>query len=177
MREEIPLRLRQLRMRNFRCYRDEVSINFDDLTALIGRNDSGKSSILEAIEMFLDDAAPDKDDACKHGNPRDLAIIGIFDEVPEKLVLDQEAETSLQDEYLLNSDGQLEIHKIFNGSLEKPKISALKPKLVAVHPSAKNIDDLVSLNNADLKKPKWGKSRAKEFLCTVALSHMTKNHA
>jgi AAA ATPase domain len=38
-------------------------IEFDHLTVVIGKNDSGKSAILEAIELFLNKNDPDKDDA------------------------------------------------------------------------------------------------------------------
>jgi hypothetical protein len=144
------LKLLEVRLRNYRCYRDEISIRFDDLTTLIGRNDSGKSTILEALNLFLNDGVPDGDDACKDGNHKDLAIITVFSEPPSAIILDQDAETTLQGEHLLNPDGHLEIHKIFNGSLDKPKISALK--LVANHPAADNVKDLVNLSNGDLKK-------------------------
>ncbi len=143
------MKLVELRLRNYRCYKDEVSIRFDDLTALIGRNDSGKSTILEALDVFFNDTDPDKNDACKRGDTRDLAIIAVFSELPISIVLDQDAETTLQDECLLNSDGNLEIHKVFNGSLEKPKITALNA--IALHPTAANANDLVSLNNSELK--------------------------
>ena len=144
------MRLVQLRLRNFRCYNEEVAIDFDDLTALIGRNDSGKSTILEALDIFFNDTLPDKNDACKHGDPKDLTIIAIFSELPASIVLDQDAETTLQSEYLLNAEGKLEIHKVFNGSLDKPKMVALK--VVALHPTSSNVKDLVSLNNPELKK-------------------------
>ena len=40
-------------LKNFRCYKDEVSIDFNDITTLIGKNDIGKSTILEALEIFF----------------------------------------------------------------------------------------------------------------------------
>ena len=57
------MKLKEVRIRNFRCYKDEVSITFDDLTALVGRNDAGKSTIMDALDIFLNDGSPDKDDA------------------------------------------------------------------------------------------------------------------
>jgi len=144
------MKLIQLRIRNFRCYKDEISIDFDDMTALVGRNDAGKSSIMDALDIFFNDGAPDKNDASKGGSASDLAIIGVFSEFPDSLVLDQAEFTSLQSEYLLNADGHLEIHKIFNGALDKPKLTALH--LVAAHPTAANFSDLMLLNNGDLKK-------------------------
>ena len=47
------MKLRLLKIKNFRCYREEIAIGFDDLTALIARNDTGKSTILEALDAFF----------------------------------------------------------------------------------------------------------------------------
>jgi predicted ATPase len=41
----------KLTIRNFKCLRD-VSVDFDPLTVLIGQNDSGKSSLLEAVHLL-----------------------------------------------------------------------------------------------------------------------------
>ncbi|CRL49488.1 ATP-binding protein [Pseudomonas sp. URMO17WK12:I11] len=143
------MKLAQIRLRNFRCYKDEVSLDFGDMTALIGRNDAGKSTIMEALDIFFNDGLPDKHDASKTGNAADLCIIAVFEDLPESLVLDQTQPTSLADEYLLNADGKLEIHKVFNGGLEKPKLTNLK--IIAVHPTAARVNDLVTLNNSELK--------------------------
>lgn len=144
------MKLAQLRLRNFRCYRDEIVIDFSDMTALIGRNDAGKSTIMEALDIFFNDGVPDKNDVSKGSNSADIAIVAVFTELPGRLVLDQTEPTSLESEYLLNSDGKLEVHKIFNGALEKPKLSALK--LVALHPTSLGTSDLISLSNSDLKR-------------------------
>ena len=104
-------------MRNFRCYKDETAIDFDDITALVGRNDSGKSSIMDALNIFLNDGAPDKDDASKDGAASDLAIICEFEDFPDETVLDDTNPTSLGEEYLINTEGRLEIHKLYSGQL------------------------------------------------------------
>lgn len=143
------MKLAQLRLRNFRCYQEEISIDFGDMTALIGRNDAGKSTIMDALDIFFNDGLPDKHDASKTGNSADLCIVAVFDDLPERLVLDQAELTSLDQEFLLNADDRLEIHKIFNGGLEKPKLTILKA--VAMHPTAAGVSDLVALNNAALK--------------------------
>ncbi|MBZ5563091.1 MAG: ATP-binding protein [Acidobacteriia bacterium] len=64
------MKLKRLRLRNFRCYQSETSIDFDDITALIGRNDSGKSTVMEALDLFLNDNNPDSDDASRGGERR-----------------------------------------------------------------------------------------------------------
>ena len=47
------MKLVEVRLRNFRCYRDEISIPIGDLTALIAKNDVGKSSVLDALDAFF----------------------------------------------------------------------------------------------------------------------------
>ena len=47
------MRLKQLKLKNFRSYKEETVVDFDDLTAFIGKNDAGKSTILEALEIFF----------------------------------------------------------------------------------------------------------------------------
>ena len=47
MKSEIgSMYLKRFKLRNFRGYKEAVEINFDDLTAFVGKNDSGKSSKL-----------------------------------------------------------------------------------------------------------------------------------
>ena len=47
------MRLKQIKINNFRGYKDETIVDFDNLTAFIGKNDVGKSTILEALEIFF----------------------------------------------------------------------------------------------------------------------------
>ena len=47
------MKLKTIYLKNFRCYKDEVSIEFDDLTTFVGKNDIGKSTILEGLEIFF----------------------------------------------------------------------------------------------------------------------------
>ncbi|MFQ1040522.1 AAA family ATPase, partial [Citrobacter koseri] len=47
------MKIAQLRLINFRGYKD-VTVNFsNDFNVVIGRNDIGKSTILEAMEIFF----------------------------------------------------------------------------------------------------------------------------
>ena len=47
------MKLREIVLKNFRGYYRETRIPVDDLTALIGKNDVGKSTILEALDIFF----------------------------------------------------------------------------------------------------------------------------
>lgn len=144
------MKLARLRVRNFRCFQAETSIDFDDITALVGKNDSGKSSIMDALDLFLNDNDPDKDDASKRGEPKDLTIVCEFTEIPEEIVIDDANPTSLTTECLLNDDGRLEIHKRYSGHLQTPKCVSIEAN--AVHPTVNGASDLLQLTNPNLKK-------------------------
>ena len=49
------MKIKTVKLHNFRSYKD-VTINFDDLTAFVGKNDIGKSTILEALDIFFNES-------------------------------------------------------------------------------------------------------------------------
>lgn len=50
------MNIKKLKIKNFRGYSGETTVNFDDLTAFVGKNDMGKSSVLEALDIFFNDS-------------------------------------------------------------------------------------------------------------------------
>ena len=144
------MKLIRVKIRNFRCYKEEVSIDIGDITTLIGKNDSGKSTILDALNIFFENSKMDADDANKDGDKKDVRIICEFSELPETIVLDATNSTTLSDEYMLNEYNNLEIHKVYDGSLKTPKLKGTFAK--ANHPNSNNVGDLLTLKIADLKK-------------------------
>lgn len=149
------MRLRQLKVANFRCYKEEITVDIDDLTVFIGKNDSGKSSLFDALDMFFN-RVPEQDDVCVHGDQSIIKIACVFDDLPTEIVIDEQHPTHLETEYLLNEKGMLEIVKIFNCS-GSGKIKAASVYASAVHPSSDKYNDLLTLTNARLKQ------RAKEL--------------
>ena len=63
------MKIKTINIKNFRSYKDEVEIEFGDLTAFVGKNDIGKSTVLEALDIFFNDSKGviklDKDDVNK----------------------------------------------------------------------------------------------------------------
>ncbi|HVA54378.1 MAG TPA: ATP-binding protein [Gammaproteobacteria bacterium] len=147
--------LSRLRIRNFRCYKDEIAFDFDDITAFVGKNDVGKSTIMDALDVFLNDSALDKNDASKDGDAKDLTIICEFSRLPKQAIVDEDVPTSFEEEHLLNESGRLEIHKTYSGHTASPKCTGIAA--FALHPTAEGASDLLQLKNTDLKK------RAKEL--------------
>ncbi|KWT66424.1 ATP-binding protein [Comamonas testosteroni] len=143
------MKLKSISLANFRGYKNQITINLDDLTTLIGRNDAGKSTLLDALDVFFNDKALDKNDASKGGNSKAVSITCVFGNLPDELVLDETVPTNLGSEYLLNADGNLEITKIYNCSIEKPKLTSLYLNIFC--PAAEKARDLISLKIEELK--------------------------
>jgi len=146
------MRIKRLVIENFRIFKDKTTIDFDDLTAFIGKNDIGKSTILDALDIFFNgkDAQGklDKEDITKGSESPDITISVLFDDYPPKLIIDADVETSLEEEFLLNSEGLLELRKVYqNGDLKKEKIF-----IIASYPNQEKLKDLFSLKINELKK-------------------------
>ncbi|KZD01373.1 MULTISPECIES: ATP-binding protein [unclassified Thalassospira] len=144
------MRLIGLTLENFRCYSEAINVKFDNLTALVGQNDVGKSSLLDALAIFFEEAQPDKDDASKNGDPKKMRIACEFDQLPDALVVDANHSTSLAAEHLVTANRTLVINKVYNGSIGSPKVSAIFAE--AEHPTARGYDDLLKLKRAELVK-------------------------
>lgn len=47
--------IKSVTLKNFRGYRNETTVLFSNLTTFVGRNDIGKSTILEALDIFFNE--------------------------------------------------------------------------------------------------------------------------
>ncbi len=142
------MRLTSLTVENFRAYREPTTLSVPDFTAIIGRNDVGKSTLLDALEIFFNGAKLDADDAHIDARGQPTRISCRFDELPAEVVIDARAPTTLADENLLNPAGELEIVKQYDLTAKRivPSVFAK-----ATHPTADGGDDLLQLNNTRLK--------------------------
>ena len=143
------MRLTELKVTNFRGYPAETAIPIDFLTILIGKNDAGKSSLLDALDIFFNESVIERDDCNVHTGSSEIRIACVFDDLPSSLILDEQYPTSLQAEYLLRVDGKLEIVKTYDCTSAKGKLATVIAK--ASHPNAAGIDDLLSLKITELK--------------------------
>lgn len=147
------MKLKAFKIKNFRGYRSETEIKFNNLTAFIGKNDAGKSTILEAIEIFFNNSTVkiERDDlnvdALVDGENK-IELTCIFTQLPSELVIDAANPTTLEKEYLLNTHGELEIKKIYPCTAASPKEQVF---IVANHPTIANGDDLLILKRQELR--------------------------
>ena len=147
------MKLKTLKISNFRGYKEETFIEFDNLTAFVGKNDIGKSSILEALDMFFNEGKGsvkfDKDDVnidSRENQEKEICITVCFSELPDNIIIDATNQTTLSAEYLLNEDGLLEVVKKY------PNGGAAKVFIRALHPTNVNCSDLLLKKDSDLRK-------------------------
>jgi len=143
------MRLDEIKLTNFRGYATETSIPIDCLTVLVGRNDAGKSTILEALDIFFNDEAIEREDCCVRTDSTEIRIACVFSDLPDSLIIDEQYPTTLGAEYLLRTDGKLEIIKVYDCGAAKGKFIGAYAK--ALHPSAVEVDELLSLKLTELK--------------------------
>lgn len=147
------MRIHSVEIKNFRSYREKIKVLFDDLTVFVGKNDIGKSTILEALDIFFNDGKGeveiDKTDVnvkeAQNGN-NETVISVCFSDLPSTIVIDSDVETTLVDEYMLNSDGLLEIVKKYKSG-GKPSVY-----IRANHPTNIECNNLLQKKNTELKK-------------------------
>ena len=147
------MKLVKLKIRNFRSYKEETCIDIDDLTVFVGKNDIGKSTILEALDIFFNEGKGvvklDKDDINKTAfeeGDKDIYITAIFSELPANIIIDSSNETSFNDEHLLNTEGDLEVIKKY------PNAGSAKVFIRANHPTNPICADLLLKKQTDYRK-------------------------
>lgn len=144
------MKLERVVLKNFRGYRDETPIEIADLTALIGRNDAGKSIVLEALEIFFNNALVvcEREDLSINATSQNIEISCDLSEIPADVIIDAASPTDLGEECLLNRDGLLRIKKVFTATAAKPK-----PKIYfcCEHPTVDGASDLLELKRTDLR--------------------------
>lgn len=86
------------------------------MSVIIGRNDVGKSTLLEALNIFFENEKPLNDDVNIESQDNKISITCFF-EVDETMEIhldsaeSEQTQTSLKDEYLLNNEKLLQIKK------------------------------------------------------------------
>ncbi|MGB5854905.1 MAG: ATP-binding protein [Oceanisphaera sp.] len=147
------MKIEKLLLSNFRSYKEDISIDFLDLNVFVGRNDIGKSTILEALDIFFNEGKGiikmDKDDinkkAKEEGNS-EIMIGVVFGDLPAELTIDTTNPTRLDHEYLLNKEGKLTVIKKY------PNAGKEKVFVKAFHPTNTACSELLLKKQADLKK-------------------------
>ncbi|MEQ1599836.1 MAG: ATP-binding protein [Methylotenera sp.] len=158
------MKLVKIKIKNYRCYQSDTSFLIDDLTALIGKNDIGKSAILEAIDGFFNDSV-EQSDLSNNADNNTVELTCYFENLPDEIILDTSVASSPKEEGIFNNEEQLEIKKTFTFGARKS--SAVY--LIANYPADERLANLLSMKNTQLK------NLAEELGVDLAGVNKTKN--
>ncbi len=114
---------------NFRCIK-ETHLNCDELTVIIGRNGSGKSSLLKAIDIFYDvNAHVTAEDFFKRDVSQKIAIRVSYTKLKEDEI--EEFQTYIREDKLIvtkkisEEDGKI-VQKYYAAAMQLPEFAEIR---------------------------------------------------
>lgn len=83
------MRLTEVYIKGFKCFKDSGKIPMHSMTIFIGENDSGKTTLLQSLDILLNNRSVNKEeyhvDSENDTTSQEIEIIGIFDVSPEEI--------------------------------------------------------------------------------------------
>lgn len=152
------MELKKLNLKNFRGY-ENATIDFSsNINLIIGRNDVGKSTVMDAIEIFFNGDSKSSivkaevSDCNIYSANKTMEITAFFKlDENEKVSIDASFSTDLRDEFLLNEENLLEIKKTWNCNGSSLTANSLRVSLNSFYPQISETP-FIQLKNKDLQK-------------------------
>ena len=73
------MKLKSTVIKNYRGIKEETLVSFQDFNCIVGKNDVGKSTLLKAIDAFLNENNPNIEDKNVYSDSNFIEINLIFD--------------------------------------------------------------------------------------------------
>lgn len=105
------MKILSISITNFRGISDTTTISFNDFCCIVGKNDAGKSTILKALDLFLNESVIRKEDKNIHTQNYIIAIELVFETPKTPIIVDDAIETTFKEENLVDRDGHIRIKK------------------------------------------------------------------
>lgn len=115
------MKLTKITIENFKGIKEETNIDFSDFNVIVGQNDVGKSTILKALDIFLNGTTPTRDDLNNKADSDEIIISLEFNANNLPVIIDENIDTTFEEEELVNPENKLVIKKTWDTS--KSKIS------------------------------------------------------
>ena len=117
------MKINRLTIENFKGIKNPINIDINQFTCIVGKNDVGKSTLLKAIDVFLNDSSISSDDCNIYSDSCNICIEVSFIVDDTSINIDDAISTTFADEELLDEDGFLCVKKIWDTSQK-----SIKPK-------------------------------------------------
>ncbi len=144
-------------IKNFRGYKEQTVEFYDNLNVIIGKNDVGKSTILEALEIFFNNESVkidtyDLNKKRENIEDKEIIIQVSFKIDHTKTYTIDTIPTQLSKEFLLDSNNYLTIRKVWNASGQNITKTSLKTFLLSNYPISKFPTPLICKKITEIKK-------------------------
>ncbi|KRM84069.1 hypothetical protein FC35_GL000014 [Limosilactobacillus coleohominis DSM 14060] len=130
------MKLVRFQINNFRGY-ENAELNVGSFSTIVGKNDAGKSALLEALNIFFNKKLKlSPFDFNVNNQEGSVVFTGIFKDLPKRISLET-IDTNFEDERLLNKNNELELIVEFDKENSKRK-----EYLVSYLPKDKKFDNI-----------------------------------
>lgn len=140
------MKLKRIIIENYRGINNAVKINFNDFNCIVGKNDVGKSTLLKAIDAFINDNGPISDDKNIYNESSVISIEMQFDTERKETIFDDSVPVTFEDEDFVNEEKLLSIKKTWDITTK-----TIKPEWYIYRKVYIN-DDFALLIEKELKK-------------------------
>lgn len=107
------MRIGKALIQGFRAFKEMNEVGLGSFTTIVGKNDTGKSNILHALDIFFN-GSPDDGDFNRDQDADAPIIIQVsFSELPASLQLEESVDTDLATENLLDLQHNLTVRKTY----------------------------------------------------------------
>lgn len=105
------MKIIEITIENYRGIKDLTKFEVKNFNCIVGKNDVGKSTILKAMNMFLNDIAPNSDDKNINAESNLISVTICFESQNLLIDIDGGIQTSLNEEGLIDERGHLYVRK------------------------------------------------------------------
>jgi predicted ATP-dependent endonuclease of OLD family len=126
------MKLNRITIENFKGIKQCKTIDFNDFNVIVGQNDVGKSTILKALDIFLNGTTPTKDDLNNKAESDEIVISLEFSPNSTLVIIDENIETTFEEEELVSQENRLVIKKTWDTTKTKitPETYLIRKKYI-----------------------------------------------
>lgn len=116
------MKIAKIFIENFKGIKGRSEIITNDFNCIVGKNDVGKSTILNTLDIFLNDKNPSIDDKNAYNESSNIIIeLSFTIDTTTSITIDESITTTFIDEELLDEGNILVLKKIWDVSKKTPK--------------------------------------------------------
>lgn len=144
------MQIHSIMAQNFRPFGLLEEMHLGPLATIVGQNDTGKSNILQALRLFFESTPKiDENDVHNGAAPDDDVVVEVaFTSLPKTIELEKGVSTTLEDEMLLDSNGNLRIRKTYPRS----SLTKFSPALIVYDFDDDRFAELCNLKEKELNE-------------------------